>query len=28
LNQMSEIMVIEEMQKIVPGYKSKFELIH
>jgi len=28
LNQMSEIIVIEEMQKIVPGYKSKFELIH
>ena len=28
LNQLSETMVIEEMQKIVPGYKSKFELIH
>ena len=28
LNIMSETMVIEEMQKIVPGYKSKFELIN
>ncbi len=27
LSKMSEIMVIEEMQEIVPGYKSKFELI-
>jgi FlaA1/EpsC-like NDP-sugar epimerase len=27
LNKMSEISVIEEMQEIVPGYKSKFELI-
>jgi FlaA1/EpsC-like NDP-sugar epimerase len=27
LNEMSEIKIIEEMQKIVPGYKSKFELI-
>jgi len=27
LNKMSETMVIEEMQEIVPGYKSKFELI-
>jgi FlaA1/EpsC-like NDP-sugar epimerase len=27
LNQMSETRVIEEMQEIVPGYKSKFELI-
>jgi hypothetical protein len=27
LNKMSEISVIEEMQAIVPGYKSKFELI-
>jgi FlaA1/EpsC-like NDP-sugar epimerase len=26
LNKMSETMIIEEMQKIVPGYKSKFEL--
>ena len=28
LNQLSETMVIEEMQRIVPGYKSKFELIN
>jgi FlaA1/EpsC-like NDP-sugar epimerase len=27
LNKMSETLVIEEMQEIVPGYKSKFELI-
>ena len=27
LNKMSETLVIEEMQAIVPGYKSKFELI-
>ena len=27
LSQMSETKVIEEMQEIVPGYKSKFELI-
>jgi len=27
LSQMSETRVIEEMQEIVPGYKSKFELI-
>jgi FlaA1/EpsC-like NDP-sugar epimerase len=28
LNKMSETAVIEEMQEIVPGYKSKFELIY
>jgi Predicted nucleoside-diphosphate sugar epimerases len=28
LNKMSETMIIEEMQEIVPGYKSKFELIY
>jgi len=28
LNKMSETEVIEEMQEIVPGYKSKFELIY
>jgi FlaA1/EpsC-like NDP-sugar epimerase len=28
LSKMSETKVIEEMQEIVPGYKSKFELIH
>jgi FlaA1/EpsC-like NDP-sugar epimerase len=28
LNKMSETSVIEEMQEIVPGYKSKFELIN
>jgi FlaA1/EpsC-like NDP-sugar epimerase len=28
LSKMSETKVIEEMQKIVPGYKSKFELIN
>ena len=27
LSKMSETMVIEEMQEIVPGYKSKFEMI-
>jgi FlaA1/EpsC-like NDP-sugar epimerase len=27
LDKMSETLVIEEMQEIVPGYKSKFELI-
>jgi hypothetical protein len=27
LNEMSETKVIEAMQDIVPGYKSKFELI-
>jgi FlaA1/EpsC-like NDP-sugar epimerase len=28
LDKTSETMVIEEMQEIVPGYKSKFELVH
>jgi len=28
LNDLSETEVIEQMQAIVPGYKSKFELIH
>ena len=28
LNDLSETEVIEQMQDIVPGYKSKFELIH
>jgi FlaA1/EpsC-like NDP-sugar epimerase len=28
LNKMSETMIIEEMQEIVPGYKSRFELIN
>lgn len=28
LNELSETEVIEQMQDIVPGYKSKFELIH
>jgi FlaA1/EpsC-like NDP-sugar epimerase len=28
LSKMSETKVIEEMQEIVPGYKSKFELIN